>query len=418
MRVRIHRGAHEIGGNCVEVESSGFRLVLDVGRPLDVDSDTAVELPPVAGLATGNDPSLLGVAISHPHLDHWGLLPKVPPSVPVYIGESAARILREAAFFSPFGIDLHPRGFLCDRQPLTLGPFTVTPFLVDHSAYDAFALLVEAEGKRLFYSGDLRAHGRKGALVERLMAAPPPSIDVLLMEGTQVRQGASESGALPTEADVEKDLIETFRSTDGMALVSFSSQNIDRLVTIYRACLQAGRNLVVDLYTATIAKATGRSSIPQPGFDRLKVFVPHFQKLRMMRAEDYDRVNAIKPWRIFPEQLAAARARTVMLFRSSMIGDLEQAECLEGAKLVWSLWHGYLKDDSRSTTAMLDFCNRHGIPLVEHHTSGHAGVTDLRRFVDALKPGRVVPIHTEAPGKYPALFPHVELHGDGTWWEV
>jgi len=38
--------------------------------------------------------------------------------------------------------------------------FTVREFfLVDHSAYDAYALLVEADGERLFYSGDLRDVG-------------------------------------------------------------------------------------------------------------------------------------------------------------------------------------------------------------------------------------------------------------------
>ena len=36
MRARIHRGAHEIGGSCVELEADGCRLVLDVGRPLSM----------------------------------------------------------------------------------------------------------------------------------------------------------------------------------------------------------------------------------------------------------------------------------------------------------------------------------------------------------------------------------------------
>ena len=45
-------------------------------------------------------------------------------------------------------------------QPFTFGEFTITPYLVDHSATDAYAFLIEAEGKRLFYSGDLRSHVR------------------------------------------------------------------------------------------------------------------------------------------------------------------------------------------------------------------------------------------------------------------
>ena len=31
MRARIHRGANEVGGNCVELEHDGDRLVLHLG---------------------------------------------------------------------------------------------------------------------------------------------------------------------------------------------------------------------------------------------------------------------------------------------------------------------------------------------------------------------------------------------------
>jgi len=37
-------------------------------------------------------------------------------------------------------------------------------------------------------------------------------------------------------------------------------------------------NLVIDLYTATIAHATDRRSIPQADWDRVKVFVPQRQR--------------------------------------------------------------------------------------------------------------------------------------------
>ncbi len=33
MRLRIHRGAKEVGGTCIEAEARGRRLVLDVGLP-------------------------------------------------------------------------------------------------------------------------------------------------------------------------------------------------------------------------------------------------------------------------------------------------------------------------------------------------------------------------------------------------
>jgi ribonuclease J len=116
--------------------------------------------------------------------------------VPIYIGEGAARVLAEASFFSPVGASLRPHGFLTDRGSFALGPFRLTPYLVDHSAFDAYALLAEAGGRRLFYSGDLRAHGRKAALFEHLLA-DPPRVDTLLLEGTRIDELSQEREGEP-----------------------------------------------------------------------------------------------------------------------------------------------------------------------------------------------------------------------------
>src|SRR5688572_9353479 len=66
LRVCIHRGAREIGGNCVELESSGKRLLIDIGRPLDASLNSRIEVPGITDAAPG---ALLGVVISHPHQD-------------------------------------------------------------------------------------------------------------------------------------------------------------------------------------------------------------------------------------------------------------------------------------------------------------------------------------------------------------
>ena len=57
MRLRIHRGAKEIGGTCIEVEAAGKRLVLDAGLPLDAPDHQPPR--PIASLPTPpNMPSL------------------------------------------------------------------------------------------------------------------------------------------------------------------------------------------------------------------------------------------------------------------------------------------------------------------------------------------------------------------------
>src|SRR5712691_10097133 len=341
MRVRIHRGAHEVGGNCIELESEGARIVLDLGRPLWAEPGLKVPLPNVAGLAEGDDPSLLGLIISHPHMDHYGLADLAHVSVPVYIGEAAARVLKEAAFFMPGGVEFTPAGFLVHRVPFNVGPFRITPYLNYHSAFDAYSMLVGARDRRLFYSGDIRGHGRKAALFEGLLRQPPKDVNAMLLEGTHIHAKedeevgsqplADEEQTGPSESDVEAACVDTFRATAGIVLGLYSPQNVDRHVTMFRAARKSGRELVVDLYTATIAVATGRESIPQPGFDGLRVFLPRRQRSRVMQAQEFERVNAIRTCRIFAEELAARPDRFVMTFRSSMIGDLEAAGCLKGA---------------------------------------------------------------------------------------
>ena len=46
MKIRIHRGTEEIGGTCIEVESDGRRIVLDLGLPLDARDDENEKLLP------------------------------------------------------------------------------------------------------------------------------------------------------------------------------------------------------------------------------------------------------------------------------------------------------------------------------------------------------------------------------------
>jgi hypothetical protein len=62
MKFWIHRGAKEIGGNCIELSSEGKTLLLDLGMPLTLGGPVNASLPDVAGLADGNNESFLGVA--------------------------------------------------------------------------------------------------------------------------------------------------------------------------------------------------------------------------------------------------------------------------------------------------------------------------------------------------------------------
>ena len=415
MRACIRRGSKQIGGSCIEVEQDGQRLLIDLGLPLDAAANIAAVIP--EGLVLdGSDRSLLGILISHPHLDHYGLLAHVAPSIPVGLGAAARRVLAAASQFLPGIWPLPATGW--DYQSgctIQIGPFTVTPYLVDHSAYDAYALLIEADGDRLFYSGDFRGHGGKSALFERLVATPPPGIDALLVEGSSLTRLALDA-RFPTESDVEARLVDELVRTEGLALVHTSVQNIDRVVSIFRASRRCGRRVVMDLYAAAVLEATGNLNLPQSAWPDVALYVPHRQRIQIKQAGMFDLLARHSRNRIFIEDLADAPARSALLFRPLHQADLERAACLDGASYIYSQWEGYW--EAGSYAGIGAFLERHGIPKVSIHTSGHASPVDLKRFVSALAPGKVVPIHSFRPDRYPELFDRVEPQPDGQWWPV
>ena len=406
MRLRIHHGAAEIGGNCIELESGGRSLLLDLGLPLD----SAPKLPPVPGLTTA-DRSLLGVVLSHPHLDHYGLLPQVRQDLPVWLGRGAKRLLAAAAPFTA-GAALPQTVTPYDTDvPFIIGPFRITPYLMDHSAFDAHALLIEADGKTVFYSGDFRGHGRERGVFERFLAAPPRDVDVLLMEGTTI----GRTGAAASEQEVEDDAAALMRECPGLALTCFSGQNIERFMTVYQAAVRSERTFVIDAYMANLIDALSLATLPDVRADRsLRVYLPRSQRRMIIAGKRFDLIDRFASRRIYQDELLAAPQRFAMMFRTSMIGDLARAD-LAGGSLLYSLWPGYLdrdRVDLRSWTA------RKGVSFHIIHSSGHACTDDLQRLAVAISPRRLVPIHSATPESYAGLFENVQRVNNGEWLGV
>ncbi len=415
MRICIHRGSKQIGGSCVEVQSGDKRLLIDFGLPLDAEENYGRYLPNIRGL-DGSDPSLLGILISHPHLDHFGLLTYISAKIPVGMGGAARRILAAAAPFLSGNWPTSTQGWNYQSgQSLDIGPFRVTPILVDHSAYDAYALLIESGGKRIFYTGDFRAHGRKAALFNRLVANPPTNIDALLLEGSSIGR-LSDDQKFPEETDIEAQLVQVFCAAEGLALVHTSAQNVDRIVTILRASKRTGRKLVIDLYTAAILEATGNENIPKSDWPDIALYVPQAQRIQIKKNAWFDLLKRHASNRIYIEHFQQAPRKSTLLFRPLHRFDLERGKCLEGAIYIYSLWQGYWEQGDYDVVK--NWLERYSIPKHNIHTSGHASLADLKKLVAAIKPRRVVPIHTFMPERYSEFFSDVVAYNDGEWWEI
>ncbi|OHC76292.1 MAG: MBL fold metallo-hydrolase [Rhodospirillales bacterium RIFCSPLOWO2_12_FULL_58_28] len=403
----IHRSAHEIGGNCIELATSdGHRIIMDAGRPLDAPEDVKAGLLP---LSLDTTRPVDAVLLSHSHQDHCGLLRELPARWPVYCGAACEKLVRLTGGI--FG-NAPPQPFTAweSGAPFSVGPFTITPHLTDHSAFDAFMLLIEVHGKRLLYSGDFRIHGRKGALVRAMMARPPVDIDALVMEGTNLGSDKPCS----SENDIEARFTDLFKATANRVFVTWSAQNIDRTVTLYRACLRTGRTLVVDLYTAEVMDTLATfGRLPRPGWKNLKVVITHsFAKMyRNTGREAF--VSRMAKFGISADKLAKTSSQWVVMTRPSLIRDYEFKGVAPTPQDAWSwsMWHGYLlNEDGHKVQAWFEGGQ---CPAAHIHTSGHASPTDLRLFARKISPKTLIPVHgvnwdSEADG-----FPPIRRLADG-----
>ncbi len=407
MILTIHRGAKEIGGSCIELQSDNSRILIDFGLPLvdenreQLDSRKIIKqskeellkqgfLPRIKGLYDYEPAQIDAVLLSHPHQDHYGLLSYINPNIPVYMSRGCKALIEVSYFFGQTNYDL---GNIKTVRPWRLfkkSDFTITPYLVDHSGFDALAYLIEAEGKRIFYSGDFRGHGRKKVLFNNLLKYPPRNIDYLILEGSMIGR---DKGQFDTESDIEKELINIFKNEEKLFFVACSSQNIDRLVSIYRACLKTKRTFVIDPYTALVLDTLKVLSpkIPQHDWNNMKIFfVPNTFTNKMAEGKILYRFKSAK---ISYEDIQSIRNQLVIKDTYMTRTIFGKKKGLNNATLIYSMWEGYLKD-------MKPFWEKYEVPISRVHSSGHAYIEELKSFVEAVMPKHLIPNHTFFPEKY------------------
>jgi ribonuclease J len=298
-------------------------------------------------------------------------------------------------------------------KPTAIAGFRVTPYLVDHSAPDAVAYVVETDQKKLFYSGDFRGHGRKSVLFQRMVSNPVQDVDCLLLEGTMLGR---KEGDYPTEADVEEGFKKIIESSDSYTFILSSSQNLDRLVSAYRAAIRSDAMFVIDLYTAFVLDRLKviSANIPQADWPNVRVLYTHYHAEKLAQV-DRKHLYRFVGSKINQDEMRSHSGRSVVFYRDNryfrqMLGNLGD---LTGARTVYSMWPGYL-EGSGLEEALLS----HRMDLSIVHTSGHAVESDLKRLVSALDPGCVVPMHTFHPGEYQNLFGNVVQLDDGEEFSV
>lgn len=385
MDIVVHRQyPWQLGGCVTEICADTTRIFIDFGVDLPCGGVTG-DAPRLQGLNVGTTPRCDAVFFTHYHLDHIGAIAEILPGIPLYMGQTATAIFRNACLH-------HAQGMLPAAQriqgltplvPVRVGDIVVTPIPCDHSAYDSMMYLVEHGGKKVLHTGDFRMHGFMGKATPKLIRKYVGTVDALLMEGTNL--GNTQPAV--TEHALQQRIRQVV-SDHPYVFVLCSSSHIQRLASFCNATPR-GRYFVCDAYQRSV-------------FD-IVCSTAFSQWFRFRKAL------------VWGDNLRLRERGFVMLFRASDPFEKLMAPYVEEAVLIYSMWGGYLEhEDGKMArfTAPFRKANRM-IPL---HTSGHADVEGLRQMVQLVAPEVVIPLHSELPEQMACMVPEHMLayapHGE------
>ena len=430
MNIKIIRGLDQIGGCITEISTATSRVFIDmgqnlpgVGEPTTPEEDSQM----VEGVFAKNIKQHQAVIYTHAHEDHVGLFRYIPDDIPQYIGKGGKEILLAKYGLILKGHELQIKNLRNSQEkesvednkvlleqcklmvqvnkvlikklkefktwnrtkpkavPISfmVGDIRITPFFNCHSIYDSYMLLVEADGKRIWHTGDFREHGYWGKALIPVLKRYATDIDILITEGTMLSRDVKtihEREVLRKMASV----MDAFK----YVVVLASATDIERLASIKEAAKKANRQLYI---CSKFMKTT------------MSIFTEREAKLSKGLFEFHPKYVSDNPKNpaLQKNGFVLVTGPTHLAFVKKLCEELNPAEVL----LIYSSWDGYYKDPGQvARNPNYKFFRESFANAVDIHTSGHASRETLARVITAINPkDSIIGIHKDPDTSFKSL---------------
>ena len=397
MKIKIYRGTHQIGGCVTEYEYKGWKLFVDYGEELPGGPKTG-KLE-IEGLTHG-DISKSALLITHYHGDHVGNIIKLPKEFPIYMGKVGRDIQRVLSNHLKNKIEAHKLmlerledvNTFKEHEEFKFGPFSIVPVTIDHSAFDAYAFKIEADGVSVYHTGDFRLHGFRSGNTSETLLKYVGKVDYVVCEGTNVSRPEAASKA---EYSLQREFEALFKENKG-CIIYLSSTNIDRLFSLYQAAQKAHRVFYVDEYQKEVMDIVVNSGSI---WTKSKLFQYREHEPKSLIYNKFDR-NSFFVSDSFKKALD--EHGYVLIARANPRFDKLIEQIPGEKKKILSMWSGYVKEGTDAYNENLAKSLDEDFDYM--HTSGHIDMADLREFFRLLHPQAIIPIHTDNPTRFAELF--------------
>jgi putative mRNA 3-end processing factor len=237
MKITILGSGKEVGRSGFLVTSNNSNILLDYGVLLKREPVFPIHVRPK---------DISSVVLTHAHLDHSGFIPSL------FLSNSNISVLgtnptfdlsnlliedmiKISGYYLPFDYaDLHSMmnhsKTLQYRERYPINNMQITLYESGH-ILGGSSILVESEGKRIFYTGDINTRGSK---ILRSADLDLPEVDILIIESTY-----SQTEQTPRE-ESEKKLVEfaynVVERGGTLFIPAFSVERAQEIASVLKAC--------------------------------------------------------------------------------------------------------------------------------------------------------------------------------------
>ena len=415
MDIKVHRGLEQIGGCITEISTATSRVFIDFGQNLPGNGEATTpeqDKLMVERIFATNTKTHEAVFYTHGHEDHVGLFEFIPPYVPQYMSDGTKELLLIKYGILKEGFELSLEQLQDDetfnkeqydevivqkantenkiniitkmnswartnprKMPsyITIGDIKITPFFSCHSIYDSHMFLIEADGKRIWHTGDYRAHGYMGKGLIPTLRKYATNIDTLITEGTMLNR----NDECIHECKVSEKMANVMKAFKYVFVLA-SATDIERIASIKSATSEAKKTLYIcsKFMASTMSLFTERESEQSHG---LFSFSPCMLRL-----------NGLK--RIKNKGFVLVAGTSQISRVEEFLKELPVEETL----LIYSSWEGYYTiPEQIAVNPSYKKIRELFFNVVDIHTSGHADKTTIQKVIDVVKPQKIIFIHKE-----------------------
>ena len=382
MKIIIHRGTHQIGGIATEIFTDTTRILIDMGDELSLDPDFISKPLQIPGV-TDDAEDCHAVLFTHYHGDHTGQLSQIRDEIPLYAGSLAKdvmlkteehRIKKDAALCGKIrSIQTFVPG-----KVNTIGDMRVTPYSIDHSACDSYLFLIEAEGKRLLYTGDYRMHGFRGHAIPKILKKIG-KVDALITEGTTLSRPDTPPDSERTLQQKVREYMEKYK----YVFVLCASTNLERICAFSKA-VPKGKYFICDDYQKEL----------------LELIENHWG----CYSELYRDIKKTTYGENIKEKLKE-KGFLMMVRDNRKFREIIKKFNPENSIILYSMWDGYRTKPGSTIPSFLSLAGT----WETLHTSGHASHSDIKEVITLSCPDIVIPMHSDNPSLLQSLCPKAKV---------